>query len=48
MGLAHSVRLVEADSPDASGVLDFSGMKGYNKNAQVRPDFTEERIFICH
>lgn len=48
MGLAHCVRLVEADNPDASGVLDIWRLKSYNKNAQVRPDSTEERTFICH
>lgn len=46
MGLAHKVRLVEAGNPDASGVLDFWGMKGYNESAQVCPDFTEERTFL--
>lgn len=48
MGLAHKVRLVEADNPDASGVLDIWRLKSYNESAQVRPDSTEERIFICH
>lgn len=48
MGLVHKVRLVEAGNPDASGVLDIWRLKSYNKNAQVCPDSTEERIFICH